>query len=80
MGFFYGKFGSRWPLKRSFHSRFLNWPPVPKKPNLHTNELFDELLKKTPNCLKFLKLARRFILTSCDIYQNPFTEEKIPKF
>jgi hypothetical protein len=28
---------------------------------------------KAPNRLKSLKLARRFVLTSGDIYQNPFT-------
>jgi hypothetical protein len=35
---------------------------------------------KAPNRLKCLKLAWRFVLTSCDIYQNPFTQEKILKF
>jgi hypothetical protein len=35
---------------------------------------------KAPNRLKSLKLAWRFVLTSCDIYQNPFTQEKILKF
>jgi hypothetical protein len=35
---------------------------------------------KALNHLKSLKLARRFVLTSCDIYQNPFTQEKILKF
>jgi hypothetical protein len=34
---------------------------------------------KAANRFKFLKLALRFILTSCDIYQNPFTQEKILK-
>jgi hypothetical protein len=64
-------------LKHSFHSRFKG-PRVPKKPNLHTNEveykvfLFDELLKgsKSP---KIFKITGRFVLTSADIYQNPFT-------
>jgi hypothetical protein len=44
--------------------------------------LFDEPLNpiKAPNRLKYLKLAWRFVLTSCDIYQNPFTQEKILKF
>jgi hypothetical protein len=32
------------------------------------------------NRLKSLKLAWRFVLTSGDIYQNPFTQEKILKF
>jgi hypothetical protein len=35
--------------------------------------LFDEHLRS-------LKLTWRFVLTSCDIYQNPFTQEKILKF
>jgi hypothetical protein len=57
-----------------------------KKSNLHTNELNTTFFfcstssSKVPNCLKSLKLAWRFVLTSCDIYQNPFTQEKIPKF
>jgi hypothetical protein len=29
---------------------------------------------------KFLKIASRFILRSCDIYQNPLTQETILKF
>jgi hypothetical protein len=54
-------------------------------PNLHTNELNTTFFcstspLKVPNRLKRLKLARRFVLTSCDIYQNPFTWEKILKF
>jgi hypothetical protein len=36
--------------------------------------------RKAPNRLKSLKLAWRFVLTSCDIYQNPVTQEKILKF
>jgi hypothetical protein len=35
---------------------------------------------KAPSLLKPLKLAWRFVLTSCDIYKNPFTQEKILKF
>jgi hypothetical protein len=36
---------------------------------------------KAPNRFKsLLKLAWRFVLTSCDILQNPFTQEKILKF
>jgi hypothetical protein len=35
---------------------------------------------KAPNRLKSLKLTWRFVLTSCHIYQNPFTYEKILKF
>jgi hypothetical protein len=35
---------------------------------------------KAPNRLKSLKLAWRFVLTSCDIYQNPLTQGKILKF
>jgi hypothetical protein len=34
---------------------------------------------KGPNRLKSLKSARRFVLKSWDIYQNPFTQEKIVK-
>jgi hypothetical protein len=66
---------------------FLAWmgPRVPKNPNLHTNELNTRFFcstspLKAPNRLKSLKLAWRFVLTSCHIYQNPFTQEKIPKF
>jgi hypothetical protein len=55
------------------------------KNNLHTNELNTTFFcSKSPlkasNRLKSLKLAWRFVLTSCDIYQNPFTQEKILKF
>jgi hypothetical protein len=48
-------------------------------PNLHTNELnttfffCSTIPLKAPNRLKPLKLAWRFVLTSCDIDQNPFT-------
>jgi hypothetical protein len=66
---------------------FLAWmgPRVPKNPNLHTNELNTRFLwstspLKAPNRLKSLKLAWRFVSTSCDIYQNPFRQEKILKF
>jgi hypothetical protein len=41
--------------------------------------LFDEPLK-AQNRLKSLKLAWRFVLTSCDIYQNPLKNEKFLKF
>jgi hypothetical protein len=56
-----------------------------KRPNLHTNELNTTFFcstsfLKAPNRLKSLKLAWRFVLTSCDIYQNPFTQEEILKF
>jgi hypothetical protein len=40
-------------------------------------------VRRAPNrlkSLKSLKLAWRFVLTSCDIYQNPFTQKKILKF
>jgi hypothetical protein len=58
---------------------------VPKKPNLHKNELNTRFFcstspLKAPNRSKSLKLAWRFVLTSCDIYQNPFTQEKILRF
>jgi hypothetical protein len=55
---------------------------MPKKPNLHKNELNTTFFcstssLKAPN---YLKLALHFVLTSCDIYQNRFTQEKIIKF
>jgi hypothetical protein len=65
---------------------WLDWAyECQKKPNLHTNQLNTKLFSSTsplkaPNRLKSLKLAWRFVLTSCDIYQNPFTQEKIFKF
>jgi hypothetical protein len=64
---------------------WLDWAyECQKKPNLHTNQLNIKFsstsLLKAPNRLKSLKLAWRFVLTSCDIYQNPFTQEKIFKF
>jgi hypothetical protein len=40
--------------------------------------LFDKPLKGSKS-LKIFKI-RRFVLTSCQIYQNPFTQEKILKF
>jgi hypothetical protein len=56
-----------------------------KRPNLHTNELKTTFFcstspLKAPNRLKSFKLAWRFVFWSCDIYQNPFTQEKILKF
>jgi hypothetical protein len=56
-----------------------------KRPNLHTNELNTTFFcwtspLKAPIRLKSLKLAWRFVLTSCDVYQNPFTQKKILKF
>jgi hypothetical protein len=53
--------------------------------NWHTNELNTTFFcstspLKAPNRLKSLKLAWRFVLTNCDIYENPFTQEKILKF
>jgi hypothetical protein len=56
-----------------------------KRPNLHKNELNTRFFcstspLKAPNSLKSLKLAWHFILTSCDIYQNPFTQKKFLKF
>jgi hypothetical protein len=52
---------------------------------LHTNELNTTFFcstspLKAPNRLKSLKIAGRFVLTSGDIYQNHFTQEKILKF
>jgi hypothetical protein len=42
-----------------------------KEPNPHTNEL---------NTTFFCSTSPLVSLSSCDIYQNPFTQEKIPKF
>jgi hypothetical protein len=67
--------------KRQFWQRFLV-QTVPTRSRIiveYNVFLFDEPLK-APNRLKSLKLACRFVLTSCDIYQNPFTQEKILKF
>jgi hypothetical protein len=67
-----GLFWHEWAiLKCSFHS-------CQKRPNLHMNALNTKFFCSTsplnaPNRLKPLKLAWRFVLTSCDIYQNPFT-------
>jgi hypothetical protein len=58
----------------SFHSSFKLAHLCQKKP--YNVFLFDE----APNRWKCLKLVWRFVLTSCQIYQNPFTEEKILKF
>jgi hypothetical protein len=58
-------------------SSCVNWAySCQKKSNLHTNELHTTFFcstraLKAPNRLKSLKLAPRFVLTSCDIYQNP---------
>jgi hypothetical protein len=41
--------------------------------------LFDESLKGSKS-LKIFKISLTFRLTNCDIYQNPFTQEKILKF
>jgi hypothetical protein len=56
-----------------------------KEPSLHTNELNTTFFCSTsplkgPNRLKSLKLAWCLVLRNCDIYQNPFTREKILKF
>jgi hypothetical protein len=55
-------FGTRGPLKRSFHSRFKMPHTCQKRPNLHTNELNTTFFGSTsplkvPNRLKSLKLA-----------------------
>jgi hypothetical protein len=60
--------GTRWSLKRSFPNE------------LNTTFFCSTSPLKAPNRLKSLKLARRFVLTSCENYQNSFTQEKIPKF
>jgi hypothetical protein len=66
-------------------TRVLKAHECQKGPNLHTNELNTTFFcstspLKAQNYFKSLKLVWRFILTSCDIYQNPFTQEKILKF
>jgi hypothetical protein len=71
-------------LKLEWNESFKG-PRVPKKPKLHKNELNTTFFcstspPKAPNRWKYLKLAWRFVLTSCQIYQNPFTQEKILKF
>jgi hypothetical protein len=59
------------PLKRSFHSRFKLAHSCQKKGQFTQERveynvfLFDESLK---------------VLTSCQIYQNPLTQEKLLKF
>jgi hypothetical protein len=58
---------------------------VPKKANLPKNELNTTFFCSTSPLkdskrLKSSKFAWRLVLTSCDIYQNPFTQEKILKF
>jgi hypothetical protein len=55
-------FGTRGPLKRSFHSRFKMAHACQKRPNLHTNGLNTTFFcstspLKAPNRLKPLKLA-----------------------
>jgi hypothetical protein len=67
-----------------FH-RVLKAHECQKRPNLHTSELNTTFfcstsLLKAPNRLKSLKLAWRFVLTSCDIYQNPFSRSHRRKF
>jgi hypothetical protein len=42
---------------------------------LNTTFFGSTRLLTAPNRLKSLKLAWRFVLTSCDIYQNPLTGE-----
>jgi hypothetical protein len=41
--------------------------------------LFDEPLEGSQSLIIF-QISLTFLLTSCDIYQNPFTQEKIIKF
>jgi hypothetical protein len=73
-------------LKREWNERFKG-PRVPKKKAQFTHERVEYNFffcstspLKASNQLKSLKLAWRFVCTSCDIYQNPFTQEKILKF
>jgi hypothetical protein len=68
-------------LKRSFHSRFKLAHSCHRELNeLNTTFFCSTSPLKAANRLKSLKLAWRFVLTSCHIYQNPFTQEKIHKF
>jgi hypothetical protein len=81
LAFFWHEWAS---LKCESNERFKG-PRVPKKANLHKNELNTTFFCSTSplkalNRLKSLKSAWRFVLTSCQIYQNPFTQEKILKF
>jgi hypothetical protein len=77
-------FSHKWAIiKREWNER-LKGPRVPKKSQF-THERVEYVFcstrpLKAPNGFKSLKLAWRFVLTSCDIYQNPFTQEKILKF
>jgi hypothetical protein len=73
------------PFLNASETSVLKGHECQKTPNLHTNELNTTCFcstspLKAPNRLKSLKLAWRFVLTSWDIYQNPFTQEKILKF
>jgi hypothetical protein len=59
-------------------------PRVPKKAQITQERveyvfLFDEPLKGSKS-LKIFKISLTFVLTSCQIYQNPFTQENIFKF
>jgi hypothetical protein len=69
-----------------FLTDVLNWPthdvksPIYPRTSWIRRFFFSRSPLKAPNCLKSLKLAWRFVLTSCDTYQNPFTQEKILKF
>jgi hypothetical protein len=64
----------------------VNWLTHAKKSPIYTRTswtqrfFFSTSTLKASNPLKSLKLTWRFVLTSCDIYQNPFTQEKILKF
>jgi hypothetical protein len=77
------KLGLFWH-ERAFYWRFKG-PRVPKKAQFTQERveynvfLFDESLKgsKSP---QIFKISLTFRLTSCDIYQNPFTQGKILKF
>jgi hypothetical protein len=57
----------------------LGWHSYYKEPSWA--ELIQRFfLRWAPYRLKYLNFVWHFVLTSCDIYQNPFTQEKILKF
>jgi hypothetical protein len=73
------------PLLNASETSVLKAHECQKRHNLHTNELNTTFFCSTgplkdPNRLKSFKLAWRFVLTSFDIYQKPFIQDKILKF
>jgi hypothetical protein len=64
-------FGTRGPLKRSFHSRFKLAHSFQKKPNLHTNSLNKLLLKSLSFCFVNFWASKTFLL-------DPFLSNNYP--